>query len=82
MKPEKRNILPLLSIILSIAVICLAVIQILGIWENAILVFEPLGGILLLLQGIQFWEKNRKAAIFQFCAAVFVFLVTVVVYFS
>lgn len=57
----------------SVAVIILAALQLLGIWENAINVFEPLIGVVMLLQAIQNWNKNRGVAIVSLLAALFVF---------
>jgi len=69
------RIINVLIIILSVAVIALASLQLLGIWEDAINVYEPLIGIVLLLQAILFWKKNRKIAVLQLCAAGFAFAV-------
>ena len=72
---DKEKILRIGTAVLSPAVICLAALQLLGVWENAILVYEPLMGIILLLQTIQYWNKDRKVAVFQLCAALFVLAV-------
>ena len=74
---KNNKIFQILVIVLSIAVICLASIQLLGIWENAICIFEPLIGTILLLQAVQLWNQNRKVAIFQLCGAVFILCVAV-----
>lgn len=68
MKIEK--LIGIVIIILSIAVICLATMQLIGLWKNAIIVFEPLLGVILLLQSIQFWNKNRKVAVFLLCISI------------
>ena len=69
---KKEKILSISVMALSVAVICLAALQLLGIWEDAIRVFEPLMGIILLLQSVQYWDRDRKVAVFQLCAALFV----------
>lgn len=71
-KPDK--IINALIIVLSVAVIILAALQLLGIWDNSINVYEPLVGVILLLQAKLFWRKNRKIAVMQLCAAGFVFI--------
>ena len=76
-KPDK--IINALIIILSVAVIALAALQLLGIWENSINVYEPLIGVVLLLQAKLFWRKNRKIAVVQLCAAGFVFICAFVI---
>ena len=76
-KPDK--IINALIIVLSVAVIALAALQLLGIWENSINVYEPLIGVVLLLQAKLFWRKNRKIAVVQLCAAGFVFICAFVI---
>ena len=78
---SKERLLRISTAVLSPAVICLAALQLLGVWEDAILVYEPLMGIFLLLQSVQYWNKDRKAAIFQLCAALFVLGVAVYILF-
>ena len=51
----RDRIINVLIIILSVAVIALAALQLLGIWEDAINVYEPLIGVVLLLQAIYHW---------------------------
>ena len=75
----RDRIINALIIILSVAVIVLAALQLLGIWEDAINVYEPLIGVVLLLQAKLFWKKNRKIAIFQLSAAVFIFVCAIVI---
>lgn len=64
---KKDKIIGISIIILSIMVICLSSVQLLGLWE----------GVLLLLQSILFWNKNRKVAVFLLCASIFVFGVAI-----
>ena len=73
------RIINVLIIILSVAVIALAALQLLGIWEDSINVYEPLLGVILLLQANLFWNQNRKIAVFQLLAAVFVFVCAFVI---
>ena len=73
------RIINALIIILSVAVIALAALQLLGIWEDSINVYEPLLGVILLLQAKLLWTKNRKIAVIQLCAAGFVFICAFVI---
>ena len=73
------RIINVLIIVLSVAVIALAALQLLGIWEDSINVYEPLLGVILLLQAKLLWTKNRKIAVMQLCAAGFVFICTFVI---
>ncbi|MNP77879.1 hypothetical protein D3C76_1753930 [compost metagenome] len=54
--------------------------QILDIWENAINVFEPLLGVLMVIQTIQNWKKNKAVAIFSLCVAIFIFGISIFVF--
>jgi len=83
---ERRNkmttrdrIINALIIVLSVAVIALATLQLFGVWEDSINVYEPLIGVVLLLQAKLFWRKNRKIAVVQLCAAGFVFICAFVI---
>ena len=73
------RIINVLIVILSVAVIALAALQLLGIWDDSINVYEPLIGVVLLLQAKLFWNKNRKIAVLQLCAAGFVFICVFVI---
>ena len=75
----RDRIINVLIIILSVAVIVLAALQLLGIWEDSINVYEPLIGIVLLLQAIYHREKNRSVAIISLCAAGFIFACAIVI---
>ena len=72
-------IINVLIIALSVAVIVLAALQLLDIWEDSINVYEPLIGIVLLLQAIYHWKKNRSVAIISQCAAGFIFACAIVI---
>ena len=73
------RIVNVLIIVLSVLVIILAAFQLFGIWEESINVYEPLVGVVLLLQAKLFWKNNRKIAVIQLCAAGFVFICAFVI---
>jgi hypothetical protein len=73
-------VLFVVGIICSISIIILALIQILGVWETAINVFEPLLGVLMLIQAIQNWKKSKLVAIFSLCVAIFIFIVAISIF--
>ncbi|WP_322545875.1 MULTISPECIES: DUF3953 domain-containing protein [Clostridium] len=79
-KQTNEKVLSVLGIICSISIIILACMQILVIWKTAINVFEPLLGVLILIQAIQNWKKNKVVAIFSLCAAIFIFLVAIFIF--
>lgn len=69
--------LSIISAICSIIIIVLAFMQIFSIWENAINVLEPMLGVLILIQAIRNWKKNRVVAILNLCVSIFIFLVCI-----
>ena len=79
-KNTGEKVLSVIATICSVIIIVLACIQILGIWENAINVFEPLLGVVILVQAIQNWKKNKIVAIFSLCASIFIFLVSIFIF--
>ncbi len=79
-KQTDKNVLKIMSNICSISIIILVFIQILGIWKNAIYVFQPLLGVLMLIQAIQNWKKNKLVTILSLCAAILIFLVTIFIF--
>lgn len=68
------------SIVVSVSVIVLAVLQLFDLWADAGYVYVPLMGINLLLQAYAQWKPNRGVAIFDLCAAIIILICTVVVY--
>ncbi|MDD3224968.1 MAG: hypothetical protein PHX70_09780 [Clostridium sp.] len=72
-KQADEKVLYVLSSICSISIIILACMQILGIWKTASNVFAPLMGVLMLIQTIQNWKKNRSVAKVSLCAAILIF---------
>lgn len=79
-KQPYEKALSVMGILCSLSIIILAFVQILGIWKTAINVFEPLLGVLMFIQAIQNWKKNKVVAIFSLCAAIFIFLVAVFIF--
>ena len=79
-KQTYEKVLSVIGIICSLSIIILGGMQILGIWKTAINVFEPLLGVLMLIQAIQYWKKNKVVAIFSLCVAIFIFLVAISIF--
>ncbi len=76
-----RKAVSLLIILLSVAVMLLAALQIFGIWENAVHVFVPLLGFIQLGQAYIGWHVDRKIACFNIAAAGFILICAVIVFF-
>ena len=70
-----------ISIIASLAVVVLAVLQIFDIWNQALNVFMPLMGVTMLCQSYMQWNNSRKVAYFSLGTAVFIFICSIVVFF-
>ena len=68
-------------IIVSLAVVAAAILQLNGTYPKAINLAVPLVGLLMLLQGLSEREKNRSAAWLSFCAAGFILIISLVVFF-
>ena len=71
----------IVRVVASIIVVFCAALQLLGVWDKAINLAAPLMGIVLLLQAVQEWKKQRGVAIFGLCAALFIFGCAIVVWF-
>lgn len=73
------KILTILGLIISITIIALAFMQIFNVWDKAINVFEPLLGILMIIQAIENWKTNRSTAYFSLFVAIFIFVVAIII---
>lgn len=73
------KILTILGLIISITIIALAIMQIFNVWDKAINVFEPLLGILMIIQAIENWKTNRSTAYFSLFVAIFIFVVAIII---
>lgn len=69
------------SIVISVAVIVLAGLQISGKWENAIDVVVPLLGVSCLCQAYTQRNRSKKIAYFSLGTAIFIFICSVAVFF-
>lgn len=76
-----KKVISAITILFSACVIILGVLHLTRIWESPVYMAYVLLGILLLLQVIQNWKKNRAVAVFGLCAAIFVFAAAVSIFF-
>ncbi len=79
-KQTDEKVLSIIGIICSMSILILACMQILGIWKNTLNVFEPLLGVLMLIQAIQNWKKNKVVAIFSLCASILILLFSILIF--
>ncbi len=75
----RENLLPILQIAVSLAVIVLSVLGLAGTIENVSGITTPILGVLLLLQACSNWKRRKGIAIFSLCASAFVIFCSVVV---
>ena len=78
--PLSHKIVTVISILSSLAVIVLAILQIFGIWPTAGNIYLPLMGITMLCQAHILWNTSRKVAYFSIGTAVFIFLCAIAVF--
>ena len=67
--------------VLNVAVMALAWVQLLGIWDKAINLFCPLMMISIAGQACLQWNRNRKIAYFHIITAVIMLIFAIVVFF-
>ena len=79
--PLLRKIITVFSVIVSLAVVTLAILQMFDIWTQAINLCIPLMGVNLLCQTYTQWNTSRKTAYFSLGCAVFVFACAIAVFF-
>ena len=79
--PLSHKIITVFSVIVSLAVVALAILQIFDIWTQAINLCVPLMGVNLLCQTYTQWNTSRKTAYFSLGCAVFVFACAITVFF-
>ena len=77
-KSTAEMVLLVITLVCSIAVIVLAGLQIFGVMPNAVFIYMPLMGVIMLVQALNMsLSGHRGIAIFSLCVAVFLFLVTI-----
>ena len=79
--PMFHKVITVFSVIVSLAVVTLAALQILDIWTQAINLCIPLMGVNLLCQTYMQWNTSSKTAYFSLGCAVFVFACAIAVFF-
>lgn len=79
--PLSHKIITVFSVIISLAAVTLAILQIFDVWTQAINLCVPLMGVNLLCQTYSQWNTSRKTAYFSLGCAVFVFACAIAVFF-
>lgn len=79
--PLIHKIVIVISVLASLSVVVLAMLQILDVWSAAINVCIPLMGVTMLCQAYMQWNNSRKVAYFSIGTAVFIFACAIVIFF-
>ena len=79
--PTLHKVITVFSVIVSLTVITLAVLQIFDIWTQAINLCVPLMGVNLLCQTYIQWNTSRRSAYVSLCCAALVFICAIAVFF-
>ena len=79
--PLMQKIVTIISIVVSLSVVILGILQIFEICIYAINLCIPLMGVVNLCQAYIQWNTSRKVAYFSIGTAVFVFICAVAVFF-
>ena len=80
-EPLLHKVVTIISILASLSVVVLAVLQIFDVWDQSINVFMPLMGVKMLCQAYMQWNTSRKVAYFSIGTAAFIFVYSIVVFF-
>jgi hypothetical protein len=80
-KSLTSKIFTVIGLIISITIVILALLQIFNVWDKAINIFEPLLGLLMLIQAIENWNTNTSVAYFSLFAAIFVLIMSILILF-
>ncbi|MGN0517641.1 MAG: hypothetical protein ACI4II_02825 [Acutalibacteraceae bacterium] len=80
-KSPLYKFLTVIGCIISVTIVILAFMQLFNVWDKAINVFEPLLGVLMIIQAIENWKTNRKTAYISLFAAFYIFAVAAYILF-
>lgn len=72
-----EKLLTITGIIVSITILIFAILGFIGVWKDAINVVEPLLGVLMLIQALQYRKYNKKTAIFSGTVAIFILVICI-----
>ncbi|MBR6725399.1 MAG: hypothetical protein IKL81_00240 [Clostridia bacterium] len=76
-----KKTVTVISIIVNLAIVIFAVLQVANVLDRAVDICVPLMGVSMLCQAYVQWNTSRKVAYFSIGTAVFVFICSVVVFF-
>ena len=75
---EKAELL--IRLCCAIGIVVLSLLQVLGVWSRAAFVYEPLLGVLMLVEAHRYWKRGEKDhALFSLLGAVILAVVWLIV---
>lgn len=77
--PYEKSLL-VLSMILSVFVVLFATLSLIGRWKGGMYIVQPLLGVVMLIQALQFWKYNRLVSIFSLFAVFFTLIALMILY--
>lgn len=79
---KKDTALNIISIICSLAVIALVIIQFAARNPDMAVFYQPFLGVIMLIQAYRFWKTNRGVAIFSLVTAVLMVIAVLITIFT
>ena len=79
--PLLHKVVTIISILASLSVVVLAVLQMFDIWNQVINICVLMMGVTMLCQSYMQWNNSRKVAYFSIGTAAFIFICTIIVFF-
>ena len=76
-KTPYMKVLAIIGTIVSIVIIVFASLQLFNVYDKADYIFMPALGVLMFIQGLQYWKSNKGTAIFSFITGIFIFIIFV-----
>ena len=73
----KERVLTVAIMGLSAVIFVLAILQLVCIWEASIKIYVPLMAVMMVLQAVLSWEKNRKTSYMYLGVAAFLVICSV-----
>lgn len=59
------------SMILSVPAVLFSVLYLTGLWQDGMHIVQPLLGLMMIVQALQFWKYNKIVSIFSLAAVFF-----------
>ncbi|MBN7772305.1 hypothetical protein [Clostridium aminobutyricum] len=79
-KSTYEKSLLVVSLILSVPAVLFFILYLTGRWQGGMNIVQPLLGLMMFVQALQFWKYNRLVSIFSLFAAFFTLIALMIVY--